>query len=69
MADCLAAKLGLDPDDLRLHILAELAVAAWSIAGRAWVRSGGRGGRNALIKRFDDAIDAIPESLRLTERT
>ncbi len=65
VADCLAAKLGLDPDDLRLHILAELAIAAWSIAGRAWVRGGGRGGRGALIKRFDDAVNAIPDSLRL----
>ena len=69
VADCLAAKLGLDPDDLRLHILAELAVAAWSIAGRHWVRNEGRGGRKALIKRFDDAINAIPDSLHLAERT
>lgn len=67
--DCLAGKLGLDPDDLRLYVLAELAVAAWSVAGRHWVRNGGRGGRKALIKRFDDAINAIPDSLHLTERT
>jgi AcrR family transcriptional regulator len=67
--DCLAGKLGLDLDDLRLYVLAELAVAAWSVAGRHWVRNGGRGGRKALIKRFDDAIDAIPDSLRLAERT
>jgi AcrR family transcriptional regulator len=65
VADCLAAKLSLDPDDLRLPILAELAVSAWSIAGRHWVRNGGRGGRKALIKRFDDTINAIPGSLRL----
>lgn len=68
VADRLAARLGLDPDDLRLHILAELAVTAWSIAGRPWVRDGGRGGRKALINRFDDAINAIPDSLHLAER-
>jgi AcrR family transcriptional regulator len=69
VADRLAGRLGLDPDDLRLYVLAELAVAAWSIAGRHWVRSGGRGGRKALVSRFDDAIDAIPGSLHLTEGT
>jgi hypothetical protein len=67
VARCLAGRLGLDPDDLRLHILAELAVATWSIAGRHWVRNGGRGGRNALIKRFDDTMNAIPDSLSLAE--
>ena len=67
VADCLAARLGLGADDLRLHILAELAVATWSIAGREWVRNGGRGGRKALLKRFDDAVNAIPDSLTLAE--
>jgi AcrR family transcriptional regulator len=67
VARCLAGRLGLDPDDLRLHILAELAVATWSIAGRHWVRNGGHGGRKALIKRFDDTINAIPGSLSLAE--
>jgi AcrR family transcriptional regulator len=67
LADLLAARLGLDRGDLRLHILAELAVATWSIAGREWVRTGGRGGRKALIRRFDDAVSAIPDSLRLTD--
>jgi hypothetical protein len=66
VADCLAARLGLGADDLRLSILAELAVATWSIAGREWVRNGGRGGRKALIKRFDDAVSAIPDSLSLS---
>jgi AcrR family transcriptional regulator len=67
VADCLAARLGLESDDLRLYVLAELAIAAWSVAGRHWVRTGGRGGRAALIRRFDDAISAIPDSLHLTE--
>jgi AcrR family transcriptional regulator len=69
VVDCLAAKLDLDGDDLRLHVLAELIFAAFSISGRHWVRNGGRGGRKALIKRFDDAIDAIPASLNLTGDT
>ena len=69
VADCLAGRLGLGADDLRLSILAELAVATWSIAGREWVRNGGRGGRKALIKRFDDAVNAIPDSLTLAEPT
>jgi hypothetical protein len=42
---------------------------AASIAGREWVRNGGRGGRKALIKRFDDAVNAIPDSLSLAEPT
>jgi AcrR family transcriptional regulator len=69
VADRLAARLGLGADDLRLHILAELAVATWSIAGREWVRNGGRGGRKALLKRFDDAVNAIPDSLSLAGPT
>jgi hypothetical protein len=44
-------------------------VSFWSIAGREWVRYGGRGGRKAVIKRFDDAVNAIPDSLSLAEPT
>jgi AcrR family transcriptional regulator len=65
VVDCLAGKLRLEPDDLRLYVLAELAVAALSVSGRPWVRNGGKGGRRALIERFDDAIAAIPSSLEL----
>src|SRR5207247_1721356 len=35
---CLAGKLHVDHDDLRLHVLAELATTAFSLAGRHWVR-------------------------------
>ena len=66
IVDCLGTKLGLGPDDLRLHLLAELTVAAFSVSGRPWVRTGGRGGRRALIERFDDAIRAVPATLDLT---
>ncbi len=63
---CLAGKLHLDPEDLRLHVLAELATTAWSVSGRHWVRHGGQGGRKALIDRLDSAIKAIPASLDLS---
>jgi len=63
---CLAGKLHLDPEDLRLHILAELATTAWSLSGRPWVRHGGQGGRTALLEGFDSAVKAIPASLDLT---
>ena len=63
---CLADKLRLDPEDLRLNVLAELAVTAFSVSGRHWVRHGGQGGRPALLAGFDEAIRAIPASLDLT---
>jgi AcrR family transcriptional regulator len=69
VVDCLAGKLGLEPDDLRLYLLAELVVAALSVSGRPWVRNGGRGGRRALIERFEGAITAIPSSLELAGAT
>src|SRR6185437_8182189 len=66
--ECLAGKLGLDPEDLRLLVLAELATTAFSVAGRHWVRHGGRGGRKALLDRLDGAVRAIPASLDLSAR-
>ena len=66
IAAILAARVRLDPDDLRLHVLAELVMTAWSLSGRAWVRRGGKGGRPALLDGFADAISAVPASLSLT---
>ncbi|WP_405133814.1 TetR family transcriptional regulator [Nocardia sp. NBC_01388] len=66
MIASLASKLGLDPDDLRLHVLAELTTAAWSVAGRQWVRTDGAGGRPTLTDRLRSAFTAIPASLDLT---
>jgi AcrR family transcriptional regulator len=63
---CLADKLRLDPDDLRLHVLAELTTTAFSISGRRWVHRGGEGGRKALLEGFRDAIEAMPASLELS---
>src|SRR5580658_2678803 len=62
----LARKLRLDGEDLRLFVLAELTISAFSLAGRRWVRDKGQGGRKALIKRFDDSISAVPASLDLS---
>jgi AcrR family transcriptional regulator len=62
----LAAKLHLDPEDLRLRVLAELTILAWSVSGRHWVRNGGQGGRAALLSGLDDAILAIPASLGMS---
>jgi AcrR family transcriptional regulator len=62
----LADKLRLDPEDLRLHLLAELVTTAFSVSGRHWVRRGGPGGRAALLAGFDQAIQAIPASLELS---
>ena len=66
--DHLAGKLGLDPEDLRLQVLAELVTTAFSVSGRHWVRRGGQGGRAALLDRFDGAVRAIPASLDLSAR-
>src|SRR5262249_18699876 len=65
VAACLAGKLQLDPEDLRLHVLAELATTAFSLSGRHWVRHGGHGGRKALLQGFDRAVKTIPASLDL----
>jgi AcrR family transcriptional regulator len=62
---CLAGKLGLDPEDLRLPVLAELATTAFTLAARPWVYTGGRGGRKALLERHREAVKAIPASLEL----
>jgi hypothetical protein len=61
----LAHKLRLDDEDLRLLVLAELTISAFSVAGRRWVRNNGQGGRKLLLTRFDDAISAVPASLDL----
>lgn len=63
---CLADKLRLDGEDLRLHLVAELTTTAFSVSGRHWVHDGGRGGRAALLEGFDEAIKAIPASLDLS---
>jgi AcrR family transcriptional regulator len=66
VAACLAGKLHLYPEDLRLHVLAELATTAFSLSGRCWVRHGGQEGRKSLLQGFNSAVKAIPASLDLS---
>jgi AcrR family transcriptional regulator len=61
----LTDKLGLDPEDLRLPVLAELATTAFTLAARPWVYQDGRGGRKTLLERHREAVRAIPASLEL----
>lgn len=61
----LAAKLELDAADLRLQVLSELVLTAWSAAAREWVRSGAKGGRKNLLLRLQNAFTAVPASLDL----
>ena len=63
---CLALKLGLDPEDLRLQLVAELTTTAFTVSGRRWVHSDGQGGRAALLEGFGEAFRAIPASLELS---
>ncbi len=46
-------------------MLAELAITAFSMAGRAWVRANGAGGRAALLDGLASAVKAVPASLDL----
>ncbi|QLY30066.1 TetR/AcrR family transcriptional regulator [Nocardia huaxiensis] len=62
----LSRKLALPDGDLRPRILAETATTAWSIAGRGWVASDGKGGRAELVRRLHESFAAVPEALRLS---
>jgi AcrR family transcriptional regulator len=66
VAATLAGKLGLDPEDLRPHVLSELTMTAFRLSGRPWVYRNGQGGRAALLDGLANAINAIPASLDLT---
>ena len=65
VAVTLAAKLGLEREDLRPHMLAEITMTAFSMSGRRWVRQDGKGGRAALLDGLADAIEVVPASLNL----
>ena len=75
LVEVLEAKLGIDGrDDVRPRMLGELALSAWRCGARNWVagRGGGargrrgHGGRATLLRRVEEAFDAIPASLALT---
>ncbi|MEV6712583.1 TetR/AcrR family transcriptional regulator [Lentzea sp. NPDC051208] len=77
----LETKLGVDSrQDVRLRLLGELSLAAWRCAAKNWIsgrgydgpspreklgRWKGPGGSKVLIRRVDEAFDAIPDSLSL----
>ncbi|GAA0987163.1 hypothetical protein GCM10009555_065960 [Acrocarpospora macrocephala] len=67
--DLLADKLNLPLGDLRPQVLAELTTTAWTIAARAWVRTGGQGGRQSLLESVEHAFQTIPASLELSAQT
>lgn len=69
----LETKLGIDSrDDVRLRLLGELALGAWRCGAKNWVRTErhskrrGQGARADLIRRVEEAFDAIPSSVSLT---
>lgn len=65
VASTLAAKLGLGPDDLRLHVLAEITMTAFSLSGRRWLYGDGKHDRTTLLEGLANAIEAVPASLTL----
>ncbi|GAA3465637.1 TetR family transcriptional regulator [Nonomuraea roseola] len=64
--DRMGARLGLDPGDVRLKLVIEVAVAAWRHAALSWAAAGGPEGRAGLRRRLDEAFAAVPESIALT---
>jgi MftR C-terminal domain len=66
LAAAVAGKLGLDPDDLRPLVLAELIMIAFRLGGRPWVYQDGKGGREALLDSLAGAVRAVPASLDLS---
>jgi AcrR family transcriptional regulator len=69
-------------EDVRVRLLGELSLAAWRCAATNWISGRGYGGpqgpmrklgqwkgpggSKALIRRVEEAFDAIPDSLSLT---
>ncbi|GAB3297160.1 TetR/AcrR family transcriptional regulator [Parasphingorhabdus pacifica] len=58
--------------DVRLRLLGEFSLSAWRcgaknwVAGRGYSGHRGFGGRESLVRRVEEAFDAIPESLALS---
>lgn len=74
VVSALEEKLGIDGrKDLRLRLVGEFSLSAWRCGAGSWVSGRGtvgghrgRGGTHALIRRVEEAFDAIPDSLALT---
>jgi hypothetical protein len=64
-------KLGIDSrTDVRLRLLGEFSLSAWRCGARNWVRGARHadhtGGSKELVRRVEEAFDAIPASLALS---
>ncbi|HZE34086.1 MAG TPA: hypothetical protein VE198_21965 [Actinoallomurus sp.] len=74
LVEVLETKLGIDSrHDVRLRLLGEFSLSAWRCGAKNWVagRGGhegddGTGGVTTLVRRVEEAFDAIPASLSLT---
>ncbi|GAB3509262.1 TetR/AcrR family transcriptional regulator [Amycolatopsis cihanbeyliensis] len=72
LVDVLEGKLGIDGrEDVRLRLLGEFSLSAWRCGAKNWVAGRGYGGRrghggsDTLVRRVEEAFDAIPDSLSL----
>ncbi|WP_406318124.1 TetR/AcrR family transcriptional regulator [Streptosporangium sp. NBC_01639] len=52
-----------DIDEVRLHLIVEIFVAAWRTASLRWTAQGGHGGRDALTKLVEETFAEIPAAL------
>lgn len=78
LVDELETKLGIDSrKDVRLRLVCEFAMSAWRCGAKNWVRglkTQGRTGRGkpdaaerrALVRRVEEAFDAIPSAVTLS---
>ncbi|MQA02255.1 MAG: TetR family transcriptional regulator [Streptosporangiales bacterium] len=81
LVDALETKLGIDSRrDVRLRLVCEFAMSAWRCGAKNWVRGlksqarTGRGKpdateRRALLRRIEEAFDAIPSAVTLSDAT
>ncbi|WP_428240790.1 TetR/AcrR family transcriptional regulator [Gynuella sp.] len=75
LIDVLGDKIGIDSrEDVRFRMLGEFVLGAWRCGASNWVAGRGagaqgirgHGGRDMLIRRVEEAFDAIPKTLSLT---
>jgi AcrR family transcriptional regulator len=75
LIDVLGGKLGIDGrEDVRFRMLGEFVLSAWRCGASNWVAGRGtggqgirgHGGRDLLIRRVEEAFEAIPATLSLT---
>ena len=75
LIDLIGTKLGVNGrEDVRFRMLGEFVLSAWRCGASNWVAGRGQGGkgirghggRDLLVRRVEEAFDAIPASLSLT---